>query len=88
MKKELTPMAKHIVDLKKIQQIIIDKNYDADLTEAVVESIGGCIENAESFLPEERRVIEAAHLSGFNNPEGSQEKAFARLMFDETYRQK
>ena len=52
-----TAMQNHIADMKKIQEMVKSKNLDKDLEVTILESIEGCIENAESFLETEKEQI-------------------------------
>ena len=52
-----TAMQNHIADMKKIQEMVKSKNLDKDLEVTILESIEGCIENAESFLEAEKELI-------------------------------
>ena len=64
-----TAMQNHIADMKKIQEMVKSKNLDKDLEETILESIEGCIENAESFLEAEKEqileVYEAGRVDGY-----------------------
>ena len=64
-----TAMQNHIADMKKIQEMIKSKNLDKDLEVTILESIEGCIENAESFLETEKEQIleayKAGHVDGY-----------------------
>ena len=51
-----TVMQNHIADMKKIQEMVKSKNLDKDLEVTILESIEGCIENAESFLEAEKEL--------------------------------
>ena len=51
-----TAMQNHIADMKKIQEMVKSKNLDKDLEVTILESIEGCIENAESFLEAEKEL--------------------------------
>ena len=52
-----TAMQNHIADMKKIQEMVKSKNLDKDLEVTILESIEGCIENAESFLETEKEQM-------------------------------
>ena len=64
-----TAMQNHIADMKKIQEMVKSKNLDKDLEVTILESIEGCIENAESFLETEKEQIceayKAEHVDGY-----------------------
>ena len=57
-----TAMQNHIADMKKIQEMVKSKNLDKDLEETILESIEGCIENAESFLEAEKEQMINFHI--------------------------
>ena len=57
-------MQNHIADMKKIQEMIKSKNLDKDLEVTILESIEGCIENAESFLETEKEQIKNSYGAG------------------------
>ena len=59
-----TAMQNHIADMKKIQEMIKSKNLDKDLEVTILESIEGCIENAESFLETEKEQIKNSYGAG------------------------
>ena len=59
-----TAMQNHIADMKKIQEMVKSKNLDKDLEVTILESIEGCIENAESFLETEKQLLKNAYLQG------------------------
>ena len=57
-----TAMQNHIADMKKIQEMVKSKNLDKDLEVTILESIEGCIENAESFLETEKEQMINFHI--------------------------
>jgi hypothetical protein len=57
-----TAMQNHIADMKKIQEMVKSKNLDKDLEVTILESIEGCIENAESFLEAEKEQMINFHI--------------------------
>ena len=59
-----TAMQNHIADMKKIQEMVKSKNLDKDLEVTILESIEGCIENAESFLETEKEQIKNSYGAG------------------------
>ena len=59
-----TAMQNHIADMKKIQEMVKSKNLDKDLEVTILESIEGCIENAESFLETEKEQIKNSYGEG------------------------
>ena len=59
-----TAMQNHIADMKKIQEMVKSKNLDKDLEVTILESIEGCIENAESFLETEKEQIKNSSAAG------------------------
>lgn len=63
-----TAMQNHIADMKKIQEMVKSKNLDKDLEVTILESIEGCIENAESFLETEKEQILEAYNEGKGVP--------------------
>ena len=57
-----TVMQNHIADMKKIQKMVKSKNLDKDLEVTILESIEGCIENAESFFETEKEQMINFHI--------------------------
>lgn len=90
-----TAMQNHIADMKKIQEMVKSKNLDKDLEVTILESIEGCIENAESFLETEKEQIIEAYEAGtkedlFNTwriPEEVYKKEKSAEYFQQTFKQ-
>ena len=57
-----TAMQNHIADIKKIQEMVKSKHLDKNLEVTILESIEGCIENAESFLETEKEQMINFHI--------------------------
>ena len=81
--KTRTTMTDHINDMIRIQEIIKSKNYDSDITETILESIEGCIENAKSHLMSERDQMRRIYNQGGVSAQDISSSAF----FDEEYNQ-
>ena len=64
MSKEKTAMSIHILHMKKVKEMVISKKVDKDLKETILETIDGCIENAESFLEREKNQIRKSYNQG------------------------
>ena len=81
--KTRTTMTDHINDMIRIKEIIKSKNYDSDITETILESIEGCIENAKSHLMSERDQMRRIYNQGGVSAQDISSSAF----FDEEYNQ-
>ena len=69
-----TAMQNHIADMKKIQEMIKSKNLYKDLELTILESIEGCIENAESFLEAEKeQILEGKRVVKCNSDESTED---------------
>lgn len=81
--KTKTAIKNHIDDMIRIKDIIISKNYDSDLTETIIESIDGCIENAKSHLQGERNQMRRI----YNQGGVSAQEVGSNIFFDKEYEQ-
>ena len=89
-----TSMQNHIADMKKIQKMVKSKNVDKDIEVTILESIEGCIENAESFFEAEKEQIIEAFEAGtkedlFNTwsiPEELYKKEKSAEYFQQTFK--
>ena len=81
--KTRTTMTDHINDMIRIKEIIKSKNYDSDITETILESIEGCIENAKSHLMSERDQMRRI----YNQGGVSAQDISSSVFFDEEYNQ-
>lgn len=81
--KTRTTMTDHINDMIRIKEIIKSKNYDSDITETILESIEGCIENAKSHLMSERDQMRRI----YNQGGVSAQDISSSVFFDKEYNQ-
>ena len=80
-----TILHKHIIDMKKFQQMVLSKSIDKDLEETIAESIEACIENAESFLKSEKEQVIKAWESGYSNGVRSVSRGEPKIKSAEEY---
>ncbi len=62
-----TAMLQHIEHLKIMQNMVLEKSLDKELTKTINTTLSGAIENAEHFLETEKQQIIDAYKAGEKN---------------------